>query len=125
MASRAWLFASMAVLAFAAGCGQGEAKADLSKITPEVRDLFKSRCAVCHGEAGRGDGVSAATLNPKPRNYTDKQWQKQVEDIDIRRIILNGGAGVGKSPLMPPNPDLQQKPEVVDGLVALVRSFGQ
>jgi mono/diheme cytochrome c family protein len=32
--------------------------------------LFKQNCTSCHGDAGRGDGPAAATLNPKPRNFT-------------------------------------------------------
>ena len=35
-----------------------------------------------------------------------------------------GGAAVGKSPIMPASPDLDEKPEVVEGLVKLVRKFG-
>jgi mono/diheme cytochrome c family protein len=121
-----WLLAGAALLALATGAGcQDEAKADLSKITPEAREIFKTRCALCHGESGRGDGVNAATLNPKPRNYTDRAWQKRISNDEIKRTIIFGGAGTGKSPMMAPNPDLAQKPEVVEGLVAIVRSFGQ
>lgn len=32
--------------------------------------LFAQRCAVCHGENGRGDGVTAAALKPPPANLT-------------------------------------------------------
>ncbi len=71
-----------------------------------------------------GNGPGAAQLNPKPRNYTDKAWQKSVTDDQIKNTILLGGAAVGKSPIMPANPDLDGKPEVVDGLVNIVRSFG-
>ena len=41
--------------------------------TAEAREVYKSRCATCHGEAGKGDGPAGAALNPKPRNYTDKE----------------------------------------------------
>jgi cytochrome c551/c552 len=47
-----------------------------------------------------------------------------VTDEQIGKAILEGGAGVGKSPLMPPNPALRDKPQVVKALVARVRSFG-
>lgn len=91
----------------------------------EARKIFKSRCVVCHGETGTGNGPGAAALNPKPRNYTDPAWQKATPDEEIHKAILLGGAAVGKSSAMPANPDLNDKPEVVDGLVAIVRSFGQ
>ena len=47
-----------------------------------------------------------------------------VTDEQLRTIIVNGGFAVGKSPLMPPNSDLEGKADVVEGLVGLVRSFG-
>lgn len=91
----------------------------------EARNLFKTRCVVCHGEDGKGDGPGAAALNPKPRNYTDAAWQASVTDEQIHKTIVFGGAAVGKSPNMPGNPDLESKPAVVDELVKRVRSFKQ
>lgn len=91
----------------------------------EARVAFTQRCAPCHGAEGRGNGPSAAALNPKPRNYRDAEWQKTVSDERIALTILMGGAALGKSPSMPGNPDLTEKPEVVTELVKLLRSFGQ
>lgn len=91
----------------------------------EARKLFSTRCAVCHGTDGTGSGPGAAALTPKPRNYTDAEWQKTVTDEEIRKTILLGGAAVGKSPAMPPAPDLKNKPEVLDALVKHVRSFAE
>lgn len=88
-----------------------------------AREVFNSRCSACHGTSGKGDGPGAATLNPKPRNYTDGRWQASVTDEQIKKTIVYGGAAVGKSPMMPASPDLDAKPEVVDGLVKIVRSF--
>jgi mono/diheme cytochrome c family protein len=126
-------FASFALLATAAcsksdggaaPAGGGPAKA-AAAIPQEAKDVFAQRCVTCHGASGKGDGVGAAALNPKPRNYTDKEWQKSVTDETLKKIIVGGGPAAGKSPLMPPNPDLAAKPEVVSGLVAIVRGFGQ
>jgi mono/diheme cytochrome c family protein len=130
-----WLVSSSLVLAalFALGCSKGEAPvgdaakgpgASAAAITPAIRDTFKTTCAPCHGESGRGDGPGAVALNPKPRNYTDKEWQKKVSDEDIKKTILYGGAAVGKSPVMPASPQLD-KPETLNGLVALIREFGK
>jgi mono/diheme cytochrome c family protein len=33
------------------------------------RVLFSANCVSCHGDEGRGDGPTAATLNPRPRNF--------------------------------------------------------
>jgi mono/diheme cytochrome c family protein len=119
-----------AALAIAiAGCGKGAAGDGSStvKITAADRtaahEIFNTRCAVCHGQFGRGDGTGAAALAVKPRNYSDAAWQKSVTDADIERTIVLGGAGVGKSALMAPNPDLADKPGVVAALREKVRSF--
>lgn len=88
-----------------------------------AESVFHTRCATCHGESGHGDGPAAAALNPKPRNYTDPEWQKSVTDEQLKKTIVGGGVAVGKSPLMVPNPDLAGKDEVLDGLVKIIRGF--
>jgi mono/diheme cytochrome c family protein len=90
----------------------------------EAKQMFATVCATCHGIDGTGSGPAAANLNPKPRNYSDAAWQASVTDDDIRKIILQGGQAVGKSPMMPAQAQLKDKPAVVDGLVSIVRSFG-
>ncbi|MET0391162.1 MAG: c-type cytochrome [Polyangiales bacterium] len=89
-----------------------------------AEQVFATRCAACHGQSGHGDGPASAALNPKPRNYSDAAWQKSVTDDQIKKAIVEGGQAVGKSPLMAPNPDLANQPQVVEGLVKIVRSFG-
>src|SRR5258706_2015316 len=86
---------------------------------------FGSMCATCHGEDGRGDGPAAPNLSVKPRDYTDPAWQASVTDDQLRQIILLGGQKLRKSPLMPGNGDLQDKPEGIDGLVQIIRGFGR
>ena len=91
----------------------------------EAKEIFTNRCVTCHGQTGKGDGVAAVALNPKPRAFGDGAWQKSITDEHIEKIIVGGGAAVGKSALMPPNPDLQSKPMVVKALRAHVRSFAK
>lgn len=93
-------------------------------VDAEADMVFNTRCATCHGPLGMGDGAAAAALNPKPRSFKDAEWQKSVTDDHIAATIVKGGAAVGKSPLMAPNPDLEAKPEVVKALVARVRKLG-
>ncbi|MGE0401997.1 MAG: cytochrome c [Kofleriaceae bacterium] len=104
---------------------QQEEPVRTSPAAEEARQLFNTVCATCHGTDGTGNGAAAANLNPKPRNYTDKAWQAATTDDQIRNIILLGGAGVGKSALMPAQTQLKDKPLVVEELVHLVRSFGK
>ncbi len=91
----------------------------------EARKLFDTLCVTCHGTSGKGDGAAAANLNPKPRDYTDKAWQAKVTDEKLAQAIVGGGPAVGLSPLMPPNPGLKEKPEVVAELVKIIRAFGK
>jgi len=125
-------------LAFA-GCKKNETNASApppatspaaAPVTPAVaaepltaESVFKTRCSTCHGEGGHGDGPASVALNPKPRNYTDPDWQKSVTDEQLKKTIVGGGVAVGKSPLMVPNPDLAGKDDVLDGLVKIIRSF--
>jgi mono/diheme cytochrome c family protein len=89
----------------------------------KARDIFKSQCAVCHGESGKGDGVGAASLEPKPRNYTDKAWQTSTDDARIKKVILEGGAANGLNAAMPPYAAQIDGP-VADELVKIIRGFG-
>ncbi len=91
----------------------------------EAAEIFSSRCTVCHGAQGAGDGPGSAGLTPKPRNFQDKAWADSVKDDYLANIIKNGGGAVGKSPAMPPNPDLAEKTEVVNALVAHVRGLAK
>ncbi len=91
----------------------------------QAEQLFATICATCHGMDGTGNGPAAASLNPKPRNYTDAAWQASVTDEHLKETLLKGGAGVGKSPMMPGQPQLAEHPEVLDGLVKIIRGFGK
>jgi len=91
----------------------------------QAERMFATVCITCHGTDGRGRGPAADSLNPKPRDYTDAAWQASVTDQELRDTILKGGAGVGKSPMMPGQPQLADQPEVLDGLVKIIRAFGK
>lgn len=91
----------------------------------EAEQIFAMRCTTCHGPQGAGDGPGSAALDPKPRNFQDPSWQASVTDEHLEKIVMYGGAAVGKSPTMPGNPDLMAKPEVVAALVAHVRGLAK
>jgi len=90
-----------------------------------ARAMFETICATCHGNTGQGNGPAAESLPTKPRNYTDAAWQAGVTDAQIKDIIVHGGQAVGKSPLMPANPELEKDPEKLDGLLKIIRAFGK
>ena len=91
----------------------------------QAKQLYASRCAICHGNDGGGDGPAAATLDPKPGDYRLTAWQASVTDDELRAIIVGGGTSVGRSALMPASPDLKDRPEIVEDLVSLIRSFAE
>jgi len=89
----------------------------------DAKDIYTNRCTVCHGATGKGDGDGSAALDPKPRDFTLAEWQASVTDDHLKKIIVYGGLAVGKAATMPPNPDLDAKPEVVAELVKLIRGL--
>ncbi|MCC6765880.1 MAG: c-type cytochrome [Deltaproteobacteria bacterium] len=90
----------------------------------EADQVWTTRCSLCHGAGGKGDGPASAPLNPKPRDMSDKKWQASVDDKHIELVIVKGGPAVNLSPMMAGNPDLESKPDVVKALRAKVRSLG-
>ena len=59
--------------------------------------VFDERCAACHGDHGRGDGVLADVLPVRPRNYHAEPFKWGSEPEAIVRTIRQGRSGV-----MPP-----------------------
>jgi hypothetical protein len=115
-------------LAIGAACGgksdsPTSARAQVT-LSGEAAAKWNTLCVTCHGKEGHGDGPGAATLNPKPRSFGDAAWQASVDDEHLKKAIVGGGPAVKLSNLMPPNPDLERKPAVVDELVAKIRSLG-
>lgn len=86
------------------------------------KKLYGQFCASCHGQSGKGDGPAAAALNPKPRDHTNKEYMSQLSDDDLLNVIKNGGASVGKSPLMPPW-GASIKDDQIKDIIAYVRTL--
>jgi mono/diheme cytochrome c family protein len=117
--------ASAPATAAASGSGSAapSASAVAAVIPAEATKIYNERCVLCHGKDGKGNPPTAAGMKPVPRNFTDAAWQGAAKDEDIKLVILKGGGAIKKSPTMPPNPDLESKPDVVEGLKNIVRGF--
>ena len=100
-------------LFFAAGPSQA---ADSTK-GQEIYTIF---CATCHGPTGLGDGVAAAALDPKPRDLSSAAILEGYTDEYLVNVITNGGAAVGKSPMMTAWAGIIS-PEDIDNVVAHIR----
>lgn len=64
------------------------------------RELFGSRCAVCHGAEGDGRGPVAASMDPPPRDFTKGQFRIRStrpgdppSDHDLFLTVSRGMAG--------------------------------
>ena len=77
-----------------------DAKFELKGDPAKGVEKFKMLCVACHGEKGDGTGVAGAALNPKPTNFTDPANAARLTDEYVYKIIKEGGAAVGRSPLM-------------------------
>ena len=77
--------------------------------TPEIvakgKDLFKANCSSCHGDNGQGDGPTASTLTPKPRNFHSLEgWKNGSKVSQMYKTLQEGIAGTAMASYgyMPP-----------------------
>ncbi len=137
------LLATAGVLGLVVSCGGGESDnsgdGDGAETTgapaievsaeamTEATDFFAKTCTPCHGTAGLGDGPAAIALDPKPAKYSDKAWQDGITNEEIADTIMNGKKNEDGAPsvMVGYSAMLEGKAEVVDGLVMLIRGFGE
>ncbi len=116
--TRVFAFCAGVMVIVLSGCGEQQraerAVQQVDKATEGVKKVegagdpeagkktYGLLCASCHGNSGKGDGPAAATLPQKPTDHTDGKHMNTLTDQFLFDIVKQGGAGVGKSPLMPP-----------------------
>ncbi len=83
----------------------------LSANAQSAADLYKSKCAMCHGADGKGSSVGK-TMGA--HDFTTAEVQK-MSDAELSEIIAKG-----KNKMKAPT---GLKPEDVKGLVAYIRTF--
>ena len=73
-------------------------------------------CAACHGALGKGDGLAAASLNPKPISFASGQFTLDTDgdgktgtETDLFNVITYGAAKYGGSPMMVGRPTLSKE----------------
>jgi len=55
-------------------------------------EAYVALCSQCHGEDGRGKGLDAAGLNPRPADFTNQeQMQENTDGYLFWRIAEGGG----------------------------------
>jgi len=65
----------------------------VAELGPKV---FATRCALCHGADGHGDGIGSKALNPKPRNFHDQAYMATRTDAQLLEVIRNGKGAMPK-----------------------------
>ncbi|MDE3124388.1 MAG: c-type cytochrome [Bacteroidota bacterium] len=48
-------------------------------VLKEAKKLYITNCGPCHGNNGKGDGIAAAALKPKPADHTSAAVQKETD----------------------------------------------
>ena len=86
--------------------------------------FYAQSCANCHGPRGAGDGPLAASLQPKPAHHSDGSYMNGLSNEHLFKVIKEGGASVGKSPLMAPWGGMLSDDQVWD-VVAFVRTLAE
>ena len=123
-----------AALLFVPACSKSEKPERKATPTPvtkvmspenEANEIWSNTCEGCHGPTGLGNGARADGIDAMPTNFQDPQWQKATSDDAIRRVIVQGGAAVGKAEEMEANPALAHKPQVLNHLVKKLRGFAK
>ncbi|MDD8018156.1 MAG: c-type cytochrome [Bacteroidota bacterium] len=97
----------------------------IKTLTYEQREgkfFYTKYCLVCHGSEGKGDGFNAFNLNPRPKDFTEKQYMQALTDEKLIETVSQGGRGVNKSPSMPSWGGRLSKDEILY-VVAYVRTF--
>jgi mono/diheme cytochrome c family protein len=79
-------------------------------------------CATCHGTRGEADTPIAAALTPKPARHNDGAYMNGLSDEHLFRMIKNGGAAEGKSPLMAAWGDSLMDAQIRD-VIAFIRTL--
>ncbi len=80
----------------------GVSSADL---VAKGRDLYAVNCVSCHGATGLGDGPTAPTLNPKPRNFHSLQgWVNGSKVSQMYKTLQEGitGSAMASYNYLPP-----------------------
>ena len=71
-------------------------------------EIVSTKCVLCHGQSGKGDGPGGAALNPKPRDWTDHAYMSSRTDDQLYQVIHDGKGSMpawGKA--VPPLTDTQ------------------
>tara|TARA_R110002073_G_scaffold279026_1_gene443002 strand:- start:266554 stop:266955 length:402 start_codon:yes stop_codon:yes gene_type:complete len=88
-----------------------EAKSIKNPISPSNQEasairgkkIFKTRCMICHGISGKGDGPGGKALNPKPQNLTLPMVKSQTDGEIFWKVTNGRNAMIKWGPILSEN----------------------
>jgi len=110
------VFLLVPFIAISVSISSAEEKGDAA----EGKTIYQNTCVACHGPEGKGDGVAAAALDPKPRDLSNVEFTSSVSNEHLYKVISEGGASVGLSTLMPVWRGILSEAEIWD-VIAYIR----
>ena len=84
------------------GAGGAPAAIDEASLIADGAKSYATFCATCHGATGDANTPIAQSLSPPPTRHNDGAYMGTLTDDYLAKVIKEGGAAVGKSPMMPP-----------------------
>jgi mono/diheme cytochrome c family protein len=82
-------------LGFAARAGKPPKRS--ADLVARGRAAYAIWCVACHGESGAGDGATAHTLDPRPRNFSSGKFK---QGSGVNQIFATLGKGVPGSAMV-------------------------
>ena len=89
------LLAIFLALVLVATWGSGAARA------ADGKAVYESKCLICHGATGDGEGPQAKLLQTKPRKFTDPKFWQGDANQKISQCITMGKGLMRKMDLSP------------------------
>jgi mono/diheme cytochrome c family protein len=83
-----------------------------------AQDVYRNKCAHCHGDSGKGDGEDASKYDPAPTDFTDAKRMSEATDGELFYKISEG-----KKPMPMFKNKLTEDQRW--GLVLFIRSFAK
>lgn len=110
------VFVLVPCIAISVSISSAEDKGDAAK----GKEVYANMCVACHGPEGKGDGVAAQALDPKPRDLSNAEFTSSITNERLFEVISEGGASVGLSPLMAAWGGILSEAEIWD-IIAYIR----
>ena len=88
----------------------------------EALETFVTNCARCHGAKGKADGPDSDMLGVSIADFSQLSFQQRRTDIELEKIIRDGGSAANLSLMMPPWGNILEDGEI-KALVKTLRDF--